>query len=87
MYCRISGEQFFKLLILQGTVVSDCSKYRKGRGEINAKISEAPVCSESMFVKEIKMDTKSGLQELLHMFSIIENELLYLAERHGNQRI
>lgn len=59
----------------------------KKRKEINVKRSEASVCSERMFVKEIKMDRKSGLLKLLHMFSIIQNELLYLAESHGNQRV
>lgn len=45
------------------------------------------MCSERTFVEEIKMDGKSGLLNLLHMFSIIQNELLYLAESHGNQRV
>jgi len=59
----------------------------KKRKEIILKRFKASVCSERTFVKETKTDGKSGLLKLLHMFSIIQNELLCLAESHGKQRV
>lgn len=64
--------------------VTAVSPWRK---EINVKSLRHRSVQKEHLWKKWKAEGKSGLLKLLHMFSIIQNELLYLAGSHGNQRV